>query len=403
MALGIAGLFVGARLIAQHGDPSRFVVAGQAFVDRTRASDDLHVRPGDGYDGQFQYRLALDPLDLGTDAHGIRLDAPFRRQRIGYSAVAWLVSGGGQRSLVPEALIAVNVMGIGVIALLGGLVAREGGRSPLWGLLPAGYWGFVMTVARDLTEVTAGAAVLAGLVLYRRRRFVWAGTVLALGALTRESTMIVVAAIGLVWLVSRLKRLRAPGGPPAAPPAAADDAATLPSADDATTSPSAGPGEPWAAALAWALPTLAFLAWQLRALAAGPLPLTSSGGNNLAIPFSAMAPYALSWVEGVTRPRLAIRLAELLALAGFAVMALRSLRRSQARSHEKLAWLLTLVLAVCLSDAVYVDPADFRHLGESFVLGSVVLLGDPTAALGKVAAATGVLWTVVAGFRVFVL
>lgn len=68
--------------------------------------------------------------------------------------LAWLVSAG-RPDLVVWALLLVNILGMGVLGLLGGLAAQEAGRHALWGLIVPGFPGFVMTLARDLSEITA--------------------------------------------------------------------------------------------------------------------------------------------------------------------------------------------------------------------------------------------------------
>jgi hypothetical protein len=73
---------------------------------------------GSGYDGQFYYRLALNPANLHRSAYGIRFDNPYRVQRITYSVLAF-VAAAGQMAAVPDALVAVNVLGLAVLALLG--------------------------------------------------------------------------------------------------------------------------------------------------------------------------------------------------------------------------------------------------------------------------------------------
>jgi hypothetical protein len=82
------------------GDITRFVRAARPYSHRNGVPPGLFVFPGNGYDGQFYYRLALDPADLHRAAFGITLDAPFRVQRIGYPALAWLMSAG-QHAWVP--------------------------------------------------------------------------------------------------------------------------------------------------------------------------------------------------------------------------------------------------------------------------------------------------------------
>ena len=77
-----------------------------------------------GYDGQFYYRLALDPANLHSTAFGITMDAPYRFMRIGYSALAWLLSLG-QHAAVPYVLVAINVAALAALGYLGGVLAQQ--------------------------------------------------------------------------------------------------------------------------------------------------------------------------------------------------------------------------------------------------------------------------------------
>jgi hypothetical protein len=120
-----------------------------------------------GYDGQFYYRLALDPFNWNKTAFGITMDQSYRYTRIGYPVLAWLVSLG-QHQLVPVALVAINLLGVAAMAFLGGMFARESGRHALWGLAFAAYFGLVISVGRDTAEPLAEACMLGGLLAYRR-------------------------------------------------------------------------------------------------------------------------------------------------------------------------------------------------------------------------------------------
>ena len=60
--------------LSAHGDISRFVVAGRHHV--VAPTSHLYVDKGDGFDGQFEYRLALAPWDLTGQRGGIVLDGP---------------------------------------------------------------------------------------------------------------------------------------------------------------------------------------------------------------------------------------------------------------------------------------------------------------------------------------
>ena len=145
--------------LANVGSIGAFVTAGSTYSDPKQMPHRIPVLAGDGYDGQFFYRLATAPLKLGTAmVHGIRFDNVFRAGRIGYPLLAWLFSAG-QAGAVPFALVAVNVIGVGCVGYAGARLAQISGRAPAWGLCLAGYFGFAFTLSRDLSEVVVAASV----------------------------------------------------------------------------------------------------------------------------------------------------------------------------------------------------------------------------------------------------
>jgi hypothetical protein len=202
-AVLLAG-FVGVRLVT-HGGPGAFPAAGDRFVDAT-APDDLVVNAhSTGYDGQFVYRLGLDPLTRVVTDSGITLDTPaYRAQRVVLPALAWFVDRlpGVPLSL---ALILVNLVALLVAAGAAALLARDLGRSPWWGCAVGLAPPLVISLARDLTECTALALLLVGLVLWRRGRLGWAAVAFTVAVLARESVLTVLAGMGLwqVYVVAR--------------------------------------------------------------------------------------------------------------------------------------------------------------------------------------------------------
>jgi hypothetical protein len=352
-------------LVAGHGDISTFVQAGSQFSDPARVPHGLAVRPGSGYDGQFYYRLALQPWNLAWSAHGITFDFALRRQRVTYAWLAWLTSGG-HAALVPYTLVIVNVAGLALLGLMSGLWARSLGRHALWGLLPAGYFGFVWGLSRDLTEITTMALVIAGIVAWRSERPVLAGLAFTAAALDRETALLAVVAL----LVTRV--------------------VTVVRGQD-------GVGR---ADTAWAIPLVAFAAWQGLCLAVyGQLPLTSEGGNTSA-PVTGAARSIAGWIE---HPRLtnALELLQLIVLVVLVVAAARNLRRSRSSPFERLAFVFAVLLLLMLSSSIWNDdPRQFRTMGDVFALGSGVLLGCRSLRPLGLTAMTWAVWSVVAALSI---
>ena len=147
----------------------RFILIGQHFAHPAQLPPGMPLRAQYGYDGQFYYRLAINPLNFHHTAYGITVDQAYRFMRIGYPVITWLVSFG-QRSLVPYMLVAVNVAAIGALGYLGARIAGQGGRHAAWGLLLPGYFGLVTSLCRDTAEPVAVAFLVAGLLAVRARR-----------------------------------------------------------------------------------------------------------------------------------------------------------------------------------------------------------------------------------------
>ena len=149
------------------GHLSLFIMAGHVYTHRAQLPRGLLLVPSAGYDGQFYYRLALDPINWHTTAFGITMDQSYRYTRIGYPVLAWIFSLG-QHQLVPVVLVVLNLLGVAAMAMLGGVFARQSGRHALWGLAFAAYFGLVISVGRDTAEPLAEACLLGGLLAYRR-------------------------------------------------------------------------------------------------------------------------------------------------------------------------------------------------------------------------------------------
>jgi len=325
----------------------RFILIGQNFAQPAQLPASMPLRAKYGYDGQFYYRLAINPLNFHQTAYGVTIDAAYRFMRIGYPVLTWFVSLG-HISLVPYMLVAVNVAAIGALGYIGGQFAIQGGRHAAWGLLLPGYFGLVTSLCRDTGEPVAAACMLAGLLAIRARRRRLAAVLLAFGALTRETVMVLVAAIAIVRVVGFLRRRYRPGR------------------DD----------------IVWVLPAAVFVVWELLVLwFTGSMPMLADGGRNAGRPF--IAPFEairsnLQHIDWHSYNAIDVWLAEVAVLLIFVIAALCSLRISRALPHEKLALVLFLVEICVVTPSTWNSvSADLRSFVEVYLLAVVVLLGRP--------------------------
>ena len=353
IAAAAAIVFVVARWAswARH-NVGNFILLGAHFASPAQLPPGIPLQPTYEYDGQFYYRLALNPANLAQTAYGIRVDHSYRFMRIGYPAVTWLASLG-QHSLVPAMLIAVNVVAVGAMGYFGGVLARQGGRHVLWGLLVVAYFGLVTSLARDTAEPLAAAFLLGGLVALRASR-PWAAAVLfACGALTRETVMVAVAAIAVVRVVTLVRTRQRPGR------------------DD----------------LPWVLPSAVFAAWQLVILAVtGSVAVATDGGRNAGAPFSAPVHALLFNLRHLNTSRFDkydLWLLELFGLVLACVAATAVLRASRAAAWEKLALYLYIVEICVVTPSTWSSlNSAMRAFIEVYLLAVVVLLSVPAGRLG---------------------
>jgi hypothetical protein len=338
-----------------HGHISRFILVGRHFATVAQLPHGMPVARTYGYDGQFFYRLALNPVNFHQTAYGITMDHPYRFMRIGYPLLTWLLSLG-QHFLVPAMLVAVNVAAIGALGYVGALFAAAGGRHALAGLLLPAYFGLVTSLARDTAEPLSVVCLLAGLLAVRGRRPVLAAALLAFGALTRETILVAVAAIALVRVVGILRGQTRPGR------------------DD----------------LAWAAPAVVFAAWEVVVKAAtGSVPLLADGGRNAGAPFIApleALKHNLIHVIHVNTPRFDqydLWFLEVAILAAFVIAALLALPSTNVPVHERLAFVLYLVEICVVTPSTWGSlDADLRSFIEVYLLAAIILLGLPRRSLG---------------------
>jgi len=357
-------IFVAARLANHESDPSIFVVAGDGFSNPTEAPDTLTVLPDSaGYDGQFFYRLALDPFTSVQKDHGITLDAPaWRQQRIFYPLLVWcLARGDPARTAIW--MIGVNLVALALVGWLAGHLAQLLGRHAAAGLPVAFYPGFLYSLSRDLAEPVTASLVLLGIALFLRGRHAGAALATSLAVLTRETSLLVPAGmgIGLLWQAWRAR------------------------------------GEArWQTALYYLAPLFVYVGVQvLLARVWGQLP---AGYGDFQLPFAGIWEFVSANSAPQNRHQ-RVMLFDFVFVVGFSFAVARATIAARGLEALKISCLLYGVLAVCLSGVVWsTDLAFLRALTEYWLLGAVlvVAVGRSQPRLWwSVCAATALIWLVV--------
>ena len=353
--LGWLGFALARWQIWAHGHLSLFIMAGHTYTHRTQLPRGLLRVPSAGYDGQFYYRLALDPANWNHTAFGITMDQPYRFTRIGYPILAWFFSLG-QHQLVPVVLVVLNLIGVAVVAMLGAAFARQAGRHALWGLAFAAYFGLVISVGRDTAEPLAEACMLGGLLAYRRgtaSMYLLAAGLFSYGVITRETILYAPAAIFVTRAIAVVRRRARPG----------------------------------LADLTWVLPAAAFGLVELAVhfVIKGEFPLLANSGRNLTAPFTALAHalrYNAAHINTAHLSPIDIAMLEYATLAIFILAGFAVLWITSAPGHERLAFVFFVLQLGLLSGQIWNSTfGEGRSLIEPYLMALVLLVSTPRRSL----------------------
>jgi hypothetical protein len=305
-------------------DPSKLIVAGDRFTDPRLAPRCLQVeRDSGGYDGQFYYRLAVRPFAFVPVAAGVHFDYPvYRHQRIGYPLLASLLALGDSCRAI-WALIIVNLLALAAMGWVGGWVLERLGVAGTYGAVLALYPGFVISFTRSTAEIVAIALLMTAVALLMGGRYGWAAVVVAFAALTRETSLVPAAILGIY--------------------AFRKNPAVL------------------------LLPLAAFLAWKTFLFHAWQLPVNFGTGGVFAVPFAGLAE-ALRRGEVVT-------VGALVLFVILWLVALSPAARSSLSQDVRLAGVVSFAFVMLLSNAIWIEDAAYlRALSEFAVLATLVCL-----------------------------
>ena len=157
------------------------------------------------YDGLYYYAIALDPLAIGQ-AHELIDMAGFRYGRPMHGWLAALLSLGN-RAAVPEALLVLSLLGLGLGAFGASRICVMFGRTPWGGLVIAMSPGLLFATTVSTTETMGAALAIWLLLAWLRGWSAWA--IAALGivlCLYREQLVLVIIGILLYEVIEMIRR-----------------------------------------------------------------------------------------------------------------------------------------------------------------------------------------------------
>jgi hypothetical protein len=345
-------------LLSHHKfDTSVLIVAGGAFVDPSRVPSPVAVRGPKGYDGQFYYRLAIDPFTLAQDAYGVHIDnVPWRAQRILYPLIVH-AAAFGRPEWVPAAMLIVNLAGLAAIAFF---AARIASRLNLGWAFPVAVmlWpGLVVTLGRDLTEIVAAALVLAAIDGYLSRRMVLFALLGGAASLTRETSLPFLLGVFLfeAWSVWKGR-------------------------------------EPFKTAILCAVAIVPNIIWRGTLVILTEQSIINAQLDNADWPLVGYA-NALLAAQNFSFFAMFFTISLLCLLLFLALVALSIVRRPEANGVV-VGWLLLASPMLCLGAAgPLVEPiAYFRAFTECFMVGAIVLAKGPLWRSGVMLPCLAVLW-----------
>jgi hypothetical protein len=162
-------------------------------------------------DGERYAQVAVDPT-LARPAHDFNGEigqAAYAGSRPLFSWLAWAASGGGRSGAVAWAMVVLSVLSAGLLVLAVAAHGVRRGGNALWAWLVVLLPGTIAVLeSPGEGDLLATALVLTGLLLWLDgERAELAIGVFALAALTRETTLLVPAAL-LLHAVLRRQRIR---------------------------------------------------------------------------------------------------------------------------------------------------------------------------------------------------
>ncbi|MBC8160201.1 MAG: hypothetical protein H7Z42_03195 [Roseiflexaceae bacterium] len=331
--------FIVTTLSLHNNDISYFIQAGDMFTDSNVAPEGLTVLENSyGYDGQFYYRLALDPFTTKKTDFGIVIDnPPYRNQRILYPLFTWILSTGNSY-YVPIVMIGVNVAFLCLIAYATGQYIQGVGSHVIFGLAVVLYPGFLFSVSRNLTEIVEVSLIILSLQLLTKRYYLFSALAATAAILAKETALLWILSVLIVGIYKQIT----------------------------------------SGTFRWSnyffIPLAVYIGWQaFLGMIWGEIPLLSASGNNIGLPFSGILKLVIEVISLDTYLKQLWFVYSCFLLA-IAIATTVLVIKNKYFNHESLSWLFYLMLCISLTESVWVEDTAFLRATTEFVVLAVLLL-----------------------------
>jgi hypothetical protein len=194
MVAVVSALLYALVIVILKGDALALVTVG------TRFDPTVFNTTEEGYDGQFNFFIARDPVGAPNFITQGQDFPAYRYQRILLPALGWVLALGGQVTLIAWVLLIVNLfgLGLGTWALSQLLIEQRVAAwySLGWALSLAG----TASVRLSLAEPLAYGLATFGLWLLTQKRWLLSAIIFALAVLAKETTLLIAGGAGL-WML----------------------------------------------------------------------------------------------------------------------------------------------------------------------------------------------------------
>jgi len=337
------GLYILIYLWVNQFNMSSFIWFGDDYIDREKVPlSCLEKVSQTGYDGQFFYRLSLEPFTVQAEKFGISFDTPaYRQQRILYPLISWILSFGNPEAAV-FTMVVTNFCAICAIGFFAAKILENQNRNIACAVLIVLYPGLVISLSRGLSEPLAIGLMVISVYLLLRNQPVAATAALSLAVLARETTLLFAVAAGIYRLFHWFKK-------------------------DATKCRTK---------IQWyyfVVPALVYIGWQVYLFSQWKLfPVHAGQVSNISIPFWGIIESVQEFFT-FENPDHYIYLSEFSWMVIFTCVVAGHLHGIPG--YLKTAWLLYGIMALTMTYGVWSNhPSFYRACSEFNIIGIIVLV-----------------------------